>query len=137
LKDAEEVLNEAKQATPQQPAIIVSDGLQAYPQAVEKTFRTLKNRNTKHLRCPSIRSHRINNNKVERLHGTIRERIKVMRGFKKDETALETLENYRTYYNFLRPHSSLEGKTPAQEAGIQIPLNQNNKWASFIRKTRN
>ena len=36
-----------------------------------------------------------------------------MRGMKNDETAEELMNEFRTYYNFIRPHTSLDGKTPA------------------------
>ena len=38
------------------------------------------------------------NNKLERYHGTWRERGKVMRGLKTFKTTEEMLEFYRTYY---------------------------------------
>ncbi len=136
LSDARKVLNEAKNTTPYQPEEIVTDGLHAYPKAVKKEFWTLKNRNTKHMRCPTIRDKRVNNNKVERFNGTVRNRLKVMRGLQKKKTALQQMENFRTYYNFLRPHEALDGKTPAEASGIKIPAFQNNRWASMIRKGR-
>lgn len=137
LKDARKVLKEAKNTTKYQPARVVTDGLQSYPKAVVKELWTLKNKNTKHLRCPTITSKRVNNNRVERLNGTIRERLKVQRGFQRQATALQQLENFRTYYNFVRPHQALNGLTPAEQAGIKIPHYQNNKWKSLIKKTRN
>jgi len=45
---------------------------------------------------------RINNNVLERHHETYRERDKVMRGLEGKETVSQMLENYRTYYNFVR-----------------------------------
>ena len=42
-----------------------------------------------------------------------------------------TLTAFQIYYNFLRPHMSLEGKTPAQAAGIDIEFPQ--RWISLIR----
>ncbi len=58
-----------------------------------------------------------NNNRIERLNGTLRERVKVQRGWKSMETPLA--EGQRPHYNFVKPHMSLEGMTPAQRAGIQ------------------
>jgi len=42
-------------------------------------------------------------------------------------------DGFRTYYNFIRPHSVL-GKTPAEEANIKLELGQN-KWMSLIRES--
>lgn len=137
ISDARQVLKEAKVIAPLQPARIYTDGLQAYKSALKKEFWTLKNQNTKHIRCASLREKRENNNRVERLHGTMRERLKVMRGNQNQETASQYLENWRTYYNFVRPHQALAGRTPSEEAGIKIPHYKNNKWHSLIRKSIN
>lgn len=133
IKDARTVFQQAKNATPYQPALITSDGLQAYDNAIEKEFRTLHNRNTKHLRAVSLKD-KVNNNKVERLHGTMRERLKVQRGLQNAKTTVQNMDNFRTYYNFLRPHQALNGKTPAELAKIQIPVYGQNRWLSFIKK---
>lgn len=57
------------------------------------------------------------------LLGTIREREKVTRNFK--EKAPVIIEGYRNYYNLIRPHQALNGKTPAQKAGINLELGKN------------
>jgi len=75
----------------------------------------------------------MNNNKVERLHGTIRERDKVMRGLKSEPTAKSMVNGYRAYYNFIRPHQALKGQTPAEKANINLELGRN-KWLSPIKK---
>ena len=70
---------------------------------------------------------------VERLHGTIRLRNKVMRGLDDMETAHPMMDGLRIYYNFLRPHTALDGKTPAQKANIET---DEAKWMSLIKKAR-
>lgn len=70
---------------------------------------------------------------VERLHGTIRERNKTMRGLDSENSAQTIVDGMRIYYNFIRPHMALNGKTPAQQAKLNLKLGQN-KWLSLIRK---
>ena len=68
------------------------------------------------------------NNRIERANGTLRERIKVSRGWKSFETQIP--EGMRIHYNFVKPHEALEGMTPAQRAGIPI---QNN-WLTLLKQ---
>ena len=67
------------------------------------------------------------NNRIERLNGTLRERVKVQRGWKSMESQIA--EGQRIHYNFVKPHQSLEGMTPAQRANIPIQ----NKWSELLR----
>jgi len=85
-----------------------------------------------HIRVPNIRN-RSNNNMVERLNGTVGERNKVMRGLKGKETASTIMDGQRVYYNFIRPHIALSGKTPAEKAGVQ--KSQKNRWMALIHKS--
>jgi len=68
---------------------------------------------------------------VERLHGTIRQRNKVMRGLDDEATAQTIMDGLRIYYNFLRPHSALNGETPAQKANIE---SNEATWSTLIKK---
>lgn len=69
-----------------------------------------------------------NNNRIERLNGTLRERVKVQRGWKSMESSIS--EGQRIHYNFVKPHEALEGMTPAQRAGIGI--DGKNKWLELL-----
>jgi len=71
----------------------------------------------------------IHNNKMERLNGEIRDREKIVRGVKKADSPL--IEGYQIYHNFIRPHQALKGKTPADQAGIQVE--GENKWVTLIQ----
>ncbi len=55
---------------------------------------------------------------MERLNGEIRDREKVMRGLKINDTPI--LTGYQIYHNYIRPHMGLEGKTPSEVAGIRL-----------------
>ena len=69
------------------------------------------------------------NNRMERLNGEIRDREKVVRSLKKDDSAI--LDGYRIFHNYIRPHMALEEKTPAEVAGISVK--GNDKWLTIIR----
>ena len=87
VEDARKVLQEAKRVTNgQKPDFILTDKLPAYNQAITREFFTLKNPRTKHVKLKNIKEG-TNNNIVERLHGTIKERTKVMHGLDNDKTA--------------------------------------------------
>lgn len=70
----------------------------------------------KHVERVGIKKPHANNNRVERLNGTLRERIKVQRGWKTMETPIA--EGQRIAYNFVEPHMALDGQTPAQAAQV-------------------
>jgi transposase-like protein len=94
----------------------------------------MKEPRTEHVRFPNIRD-RSNNNMVEGLHGTIRQRNKVMRGLDDVETTQTMMDGMRIYYNFIRPHMALNGKTPAEKARVMRAEESN--WKTLIQKSSN
>ena len=52
-----------------------------------------------------------------------------MRAIKKPNSAI--IEGQRIYYNHIRPHQALNGKTPAEAAGIATE--GENKWLTLIQ----
>ena len=109
------------------PAHFVTDGLPAYMKSSRKGF----GRKTNHIRHIHIASKRDrdNNNKMERLNGEIRDREKVFWGLKRFDTPI--LDGMKAYYNYAKPHGSLGGKTPAEEALIRV--DGRNKWLTLIQ----
>ena len=73
-----------------------------------------------------------NNNKMERLNGEFRDREKVTRGLKKDDSPI--IDGCQLYHNYIRPHMGLDGRTPAEVCGIKIE--GNNKWMTLIQNAR-
>ena len=71
----------------------------------------------------------LNNNKMERFNGEVRDREKIVRGVKKSDSPL--LTGYQLYHNHFRPHMALEGKTPGEVAGITIK--GKDKWFTLIQ----
>jgi transposase-like protein len=71
------------------------------------------------------------NSKVERLHGSVRDREVVMRGIDHRESAQTLMEALRIYHNYINPHQGLDGKTPAEGSGIKTK--GKNKWMELIQ----
>lgn len=71
----------------------------------------------------------MNNNKMERMNGEVRDREKTMRGLKTKRTPI--LTGYQIFHNYIRPHEGLEGKTPTEACGIKIE--GKNKWFTLIQ----
>lgn len=73
-------------------------------------------------------------NYVERLHQTIRSlAIKKRRHFRALENLGLLVELVRIYYNFMRPHESLNGIPPAKRAGVEYPYHEGLTWSELIR----
>ena len=68
---------------------------------------------------------------IERFHSTLKQRTKVMRGLKNIESAHDFIGGWLVHYNYLRPHTALDDKTPAEVAGIEYPYEN---WLDIIRK---
>ena len=65
-----------------------------------------------------------NNNAIERHNEDFKQRYKVTRGYKTPKSGESFGELRRITYNFVRTHQGI-GKTPAEEAGLDIPLGRN------------
>ena len=122
---AREAFQRAKMVAEAEPRVLLTDGLESYGPAAQKEFPEAV-----HVARVGIQG-RINNNRMERYHSGFKERNKVMRALKKTDSAI--LDGQRVYYDYLRPHTALEGKTPAQAAGIDLQL-EGNKWEALIKK---
>ena len=119
--------NEARKvAKDSQPERIFADKLNAYPQAMTYWEGESK---PKLVAKMGVGKPHANNNRIERLNGTLRERVKVQRGWKSMKTPIA--EGQRIHYNFVKPHQALEGQTPAERAGLVVE--GENKWLSLMK----
>jgi transposase-like protein len=110
------------------PRAVFVDGCNAYKAAFNKVFYTMrKDTRPELVQRVGIRA-RETNNIVERLHGTLKDRTRCMRGLKAYDSTKLLLEGWSVHYNCVRPHQSLGGKTPAQAARMNVP----NNWKGLI-----
>ncbi len=83
---------------------------------------------SEHIAKCGITKPHANNNRVERLNGTLREHVKVQRGWKNPKSAIP--DGQRIYYNFIKPLQALDGKTPAEKSNINVK--DGNKLIGFV-----
>jgi transposase-like protein len=122
FRDAVKVAHESR------PETIYTDALRSYGEAIALWPHGQK---PVHVARAGIKHKpHATNNRIERLNGTLRERVKVQRGWKSYQTPLA--EGARIHYNFVKPHAALEGQTPAQVAGVGI--SEKNKWMALLTK---
>ena len=101
----------------------VCDGFENYKNAFNKLFyRVAKLQFGVPIKCKKYGLEH-NNNPIERYNGKLKDRIKVLRGgFGSFERAEAFMNLQRVIHNFVNPHQGLNGKTPAQKAGIKLKL---------------
>ncbi|WP_292642501.1 DDE-type integrase/transposase/recombinase [Nitrososphaera sp.] len=127
-QDVRPLFKEGKEVAGKKPDMLISDGAHNFHEAYLKEFWSKVPPRTSHIRHIHIAGD-MNNNKMERMNGEVRDREKVMRGLKKQDTAV--LKGYQLYHNYFRPHEGLGGQTPAEAANIKIE--GRNKWMTVIQ----
>jgi len=126
--DALTLMKKAEARANKIPELVFTDKLQAYLDGIEIAWGA----DTKHIPSKGFEAP-MNTNLIERFHGSLKDRVKVMRGLRNKDSARLLLDGWLVYYNFLRPHESLKGKTPAEVAGIKFPYRN---WADILKSKK-
>ncbi len=133
-RDATKLFQMAKLRSKYRPAIIITDKLGQYNKAFRKVFySSTPSHKAFHLTSEGFQSP-TNTNLIERFHGTLKQRTKVMRDLKEKNSARIVLDGYVTHYNFFMEHQYLEGLTPAVAGGIGGDLHN---WGDMIDQALN
>jgi transposase-like protein len=128
--DVRPMFRESRLVAGKVPTTFISDGANNFHDAYRKEFwhpygETVSPRHIKEIRMEG----KVHNNKMERFNGELRDREKVMRSLKTADTPI--LKGMQIYHNFVRPHESLNGDTPADRAGIKVE--GVNRWFTLIQ----
>ena len=128
--NATKLLEMAKKRAGKVPSEFVSDGLPSYGEAHSEVFaaKTPLDKYSVHVSDACINNKKRNNNIQERTNGTFRTFQRPRRGITSAKSPL--IKGFFVYYNFIRPHSILGKRTPAEAAGITI--HGLNKWKTII-----
>jgi len=130
LEDTIAVFKRGLEQSKVRPRAVFVDGSFVYETAFNKVFYTMrKDTRPELVQRVGIRA-RETNNLVERMHGTVKDRTRVMRGLKSFESTRALLEGFTIHYNYVRPHQSLGNRTPAQVARTEAP----STWKGLIEE---
>ena len=112
------------------PDAVTTDALPGFASGPRGALPGGRRAGTRHRKDVGIRKrHYSDNNTYERLNGTLKGRLKSVRGFHSTLPTLHVL--YLAYYNLFGPHSGMGGKTPAEAPGVI--LKGPDKWLTAIR----
>lgn len=125
-REAKMLMELASERADKAPRKIITDKLKAYIDGIELVFGS----ETRHVQSTPF-AESDSTNIIERFQGTIKERTKVLWGFKTVPTAKLILSGFCVHYNFFRPHLGLDNRTPAEAAKIQSPVKN---WIELVRK---
>lgn len=126
IKDIKLAMESARDKAVKNPRWILSDGWRAYEDSIEQVFGA----DTMHIVSTPFEEKELSTNLVERWHGTLKDRLKPMRGMDESDTTQLVLDGFVFYYNYLRPHESLANKTPAEVAKTEYPYKD---WLDIIK----
>lgn len=124
-RDAETLMRRALDKAGRPPRVVVTDKLRSYLDGIERVFGA----DARHIQSGPFKLD-MSTRSIERFHGTLKDRTKVMRGMANRETAKLIMEGWLVHYNYLRPHMGLGKRTPAEAAGIIVPFKT---WAEVVR----
>jgi len=123
-KEAALVMNEARRRAGKSPKRIITDKLAAYVDGIELVFGGA----TKHIQSKPF-TDIDSTNIIERFQGTLKDRTKIIRGFKNLKTAALLTDAWLVHYNFFKEHESLGNIPPAQKMGLITPFKN---WAEVV-----
>ena len=126
--DAEMLMREAMKRAGKAPKEVITDKNYSYLDGIEQAFGS----DTEHIQGGpfKFKVSGESTSKIERFHGTLKDRTKVIRSFRDLETLIQFTDGWLIFYNYFRPHTSLEGKTPAEQAEIKYTVKN---WADLSR----
>jgi transposase-like protein len=125
--DAERLMEDAKKRAGKSPKEILTDSNRSYVDSIEKVFGS----DTDHIQTtPFEKEPNESTSEIERFHGTLKDRTKVFRSFRDIDTLIQFTDGWLVYYNYFRPHESLDGETPAEAGKIKYDVKD---WAGLVK----
>lgn len=114
------VINEASHYG--QPQSFVTDRYSAYKVPIKSIMPKVN-----HIRVQSFKDD-VSNNLIECFNKQFKAWYKTKQGFSSFASANNLISTFVFFFNFVRPHSALNGLTPAQVAGLNLTKKQKSRY---------
>ena len=121
---ARALFRKAMKAADKPPRTVTTDKWRAYIKPIKAILP-----DARHMQSEGMRAD-INNNLSERLQGTIRERLKTMRGLDRVASGQRYLDGWVIHYNLFCKHHSLRNQTPGHRAKMEVSFK---KWTDVVK----
>ncbi|MBI2847631.1 MAG: IS6 family transposase [Chloroflexi bacterium] len=109
-KDAQIMFDRAFALAGKKPKTVITDKLASY-------LGVAYGKGTEHKQGGPFNIE-TNSNLIERFHGTLKQRTKIMRGLKDIVSARDFLDAWLVNYNYFRPHEGIDNWTPGEAAKV-------------------
>jgi transposase-like protein len=118
--DAETLMREAEKKAGKTPKQVITDANRSYDDGIEQAYGG----DTEHVKGNPFKGKTSgeSTSQIERFHGTLKDRTKVIRSFRDFETTKQFTDGWLIYYNYFKPHLSLNGQSPAEAAGLKYDV---------------
>ena len=139
-KEVKKVISKIKNKAENRVKTITTDGWLAYPKAIKSVWKYSKRTRKYNIFHKIVTASKGDgfNYPIERLHNTVRNRTKIMRGFHGSvESANAILKGFEIYYNFITKHQQIKC-CPYELAIPELAKtleNEKNRWLGLIRLT--
>lgn len=128
-EDAQNLIQQAIIRAGKMPKVIITDKLRSYIDGIKYVSDDIN-----HIRSKPFVTEN-STNRIERFHGTFKDRIKVVRAFKHMNTARLLTDGWLIHYNFFKEHESLGNKPPARAMNKPVPFKDWNDIVTVAKPT--
>jgi transposase-like protein len=127
MRNSRQLMSRAVKSAGHTPKIINLDKEKAFLDGIEIVFGA----ETSDLQ-PAEFAFKPSNNRIERFHAILEDRSTILRRMKNRETAKLVMEGWLVHYNYFRPQTELNDKTPGEVAKATFPYHN---WQELITGT--
>lgn len=124
-EDAQILIEKAIRRAGKMPEVVITDKLSSYIEGIDLATGG----RVAHIRSKPFTDEN-STNVIERFHGTLKQRTRVIHHFRDLETARLLTDGWLIHYNFFKEHESLDNVSPAKHMKVEMPFAD---WNDIVR----